>query len=65
MQVWPVVGILINLVWSALNVRTLANLQNQIRKEFMSREECVLTHKGVDDRHVEVCRRLHSLERRA
>ena len=60
--VWPFVGILVNVIWSALNMRTLAGLQETIRKEFMTRTECVLNHKICDDRHSEVCRRLHELE---
>lgn len=60
---WPFIGMLVNLVWSALNARALAGLSQQIRKEFTSREECALNHKLCDARHSEVCRRLDCLER--
>jgi hypothetical protein len=52
----------VNLIWTALNVRTLAGLKEQIRKEFPTRTECTLTQRISDDRHAEVCRRLDCLE---
>jgi hypothetical protein len=53
---------LINLLWSALNMRAVAGLKETIRREFVPREECDLKHKICEDRHGEVCRRLDCIE---
>jgi len=62
--VWPFVAMLINLVWSALNMRSLAGLKDEVRKEFVTRAECGLNHRICEDRHSELCRRLDNIERR-
>jgi len=61
--VWPLVAMFVNILWSALNMRTLSGLRDQIRLEFVSRVECVLSHKLCDDRHGELCRRMDCVEK--
>jgi len=60
--VWTLIGILINILWTALNMRTLSEMKDEIRKEFMSRPECTLKHAACDERHQAVCARLVQLE---
>lgn len=62
--VWPFVAMLVNLVWSALNMRALAGIKDDIRREFITRQECSLKHSLCEERHDEICRRLASLEQR-
>jgi len=62
--VWPLAAALINLIWSALNMKTLAAIKEDIRREFITRAECSLKHSLCEERHEEVCRRLAALEQR-
>lgn len=60
--VWPLLGILINLLWTALNMRTLSGIKEEIRKEFQTRGECRLTVEMQDQRVRDLERRVDSLE---
>lgn len=56
------IGMLLNLAWSALNLKMQASLREQMRRNFVLRTECEGTTKLVDERHTETCRRLGLLE---
>jgi hypothetical protein len=61
---WPLILMLVNLLWTALNARTQSGMIEQIRKEFPTRTECALHHEICDAHHAEACRRLDALETR-
>jgi hypothetical protein len=61
---WPLAGMVVNLVWSALNARTLSSLETSLRKQFMTREECALHHNLCSAQYAEASRRLVALETR-
>jgi len=51
-------ALVVNFIWSGLNLRMQANLVNKIKAECPSRVECLATHRVCDEKLAEICRRL-------
>jgi hypothetical protein len=54
------VGMIVNLLWSVLNLKIQATIRSTMVQEFCGRAECEGKHRLYDERHAEVCRRLES-----